>query len=145
MGYDIDDNLCGWIYKEYNWSIVNWSRTDPDANMNWFTWYNKDSAWIVPEYLYKTQTLKENGKTKDTCRKYSGSYKFSGISREVNLEITIKSYRYQRHKHMISNLIWDISTLLDPLNQYNKWDLILHQYLFTLDYIKTCQYNSEGI
>ena len=34
----VDSLLCGGIYKEYYWYIVPWSVTDPDINLNCFTW-----------------------------------------------------------------------------------------------------------
>ena len=32
--------------------------------------------------------------------------------------------------------MWDVFYLLDPLNKEKKWNIILHQYIFPLDYVK---------
>ena len=42
----VDGPLCGGLYKEYHGSIITWSGTDPDANMNSFTWSTYDNDWI---------------------------------------------------------------------------------------------------
>ena len=34
------------------------------------------------------------------------------------------------------NGMWDLFYLTEPLNKDNKWDLILHQSIFSLDYVK---------
>ena len=34
----VDSLLCGGLYKEYYGYIVPWSVTDPDINLNCFTW-----------------------------------------------------------------------------------------------------------
>ena len=39
-GDDIDSPLCGGLYKEEK-DIIPWSGTDPDAQMNCFTWSKK--------------------------------------------------------------------------------------------------------
>ena len=51
-GDDIDSPLCGGLYKEYEDSLVTWSGTDPDVNMNCFTWSKENNDWIVPEDQY---------------------------------------------------------------------------------------------
>ena len=48
-GDNIDSPLCGGLYKEEEDSLVPWSGTDPDANMNCFTWSKMNNDWIVPE------------------------------------------------------------------------------------------------
>ena len=50
-GDDIDQPLCGGLYKEEK-DIVPWSGTDPDAKMNCFTWSKENNDWIVPEDQY---------------------------------------------------------------------------------------------
>ena len=81
-GYNIDSPLCGGLYKEEDDSLVHWSVTDPDANMNLFTWSKEENYWIVPGDQYyeelnnwigpinngqfRSQTLKENRKTEET-------------------------------------------------------------------------------
>ena len=40
---NIDNNLCGGLYKEEDDSLVPWSGTDPDAKMNCFTWSKEDN------------------------------------------------------------------------------------------------------
>ena len=45
-GDDIVSPLCGGLYKEEKY-IVPWSGTDPDAQMNCFTWSKEDNDWIV--------------------------------------------------------------------------------------------------
>ena len=83
-GDDIDSPMCGGLYKEEK-DIVPWSGTDPDAKMNCFTWSKVNNNWIVPEDQYyeefknwrgpihngqfRSQTLKEKRKTKETCSK----------------------------------------------------------------------------
>ena len=96
-GDDIDSPLCGGLYKEEEDSLVPWSGTDPDTNMNSFTWSKENNDWIVPEDQYdeefknwrgpihtgqfRSQTLKEKLKTEGKCSKYAGSAKFNGIPR----------------------------------------------------------------
>ena len=48
----IDDPLCGRLYKEEDRYLVPWSVTDPDANINLFTWYKEENHWIIPEDNY---------------------------------------------------------------------------------------------
>ena len=43
----VDDPQCGGLYKEDNESIIPWSGTDPDAKMNYFTWYTEENDWIL--------------------------------------------------------------------------------------------------
>ena len=82
------------------------------------------------------QTLKEKRKTEETCSKYAGSAKFNGIPREGKPAIPIKSYKDQCREHMIRNGMWDIFSLPDPHNKDNKWDIILNQSIFPLEYVK---------
>ena len=51
-GDNIESPLCGGLYKEEEDYFVPWSGTDPDVNMNGFTWYKENNDWIVPEYQY---------------------------------------------------------------------------------------------
>ena len=37
---------------------------------------------------------------------------------------------------MIRNIIWYVFSLPDTFNKKKKWDLLLHQYIFTLDDVK---------
>ena len=32
--------------------------------------------------------------------------------------------------------MWDVFFLKDPFNEYNNWDILLIQSIFTLDYVK---------
>ena len=38
---------------------------------------------------------------------------------------------------MINNEIWDVFSLPDPRNKEKRWDLLLHQSRFPLDYVKS--------
>ena len=51
-GENIESPLCGGLYKEEDDYLVPWPGTDPDAKMNWFTWFKEENDWIVPEYQY---------------------------------------------------------------------------------------------
>ena len=151
-GYDIDLLLCGGLYKEET-DIVPWSGTDPDAKMNCFTWSKEDNDWIVSGDQYnekfknwkgpihncqfRSQTLKDKRKTEETCSKYAGSAKFNGFPREGNPARPIKSYKDQCREHMINNGRWDVFSLPDPRNKEKRWDLLLHQSRFPLDYVKS--------
>ena len=120
--------------------------------MNFFTWSKENNDWIVPEDQYdeyfknwrgpkhnsqfRSQTLKERKKIEETCSKYEGSDKFNGIPREVKPAIPIKSYKYQCREYMINNGMWNVFSLPDPLNKEKKWYLLLHQSIFSLDYVK---------
>ena len=42
-GDEIDSTLYGGLYKEEEDSLVPWSVTDPDANMNSFTWSKENN------------------------------------------------------------------------------------------------------
>ena len=42
-GDNIYSTLCGGLYKEEDYSLVPWSGTDPDANMNCFTWSKENN------------------------------------------------------------------------------------------------------
>ena len=48
----------------------------------------------------------------------------------------IKSYKDQCREHMIRNGIWGGFSLLYPRNKENKWDILIHQSRFTLEYVK---------
>ena len=52
---NIDSPLCGGLYKEGGYSLVHMSGTDPDANMNFFTWSKENNDWIVPGYKYNEE------------------------------------------------------------------------------------------
>ena len=149
--------LCGGLYKEEEDSLVPWSVIDPDAKMNRFIWSKDNDDWIVPEDQYDeefknwrgpihngqfhSQTIKEKQKTKEACSKYSGSAKLNGIPREVNPAIPIKSYNNQCREHMINNGMWYVFSLPDPRNKENRWDLLLLQSRFPLDYVKIHEQN----
>ena len=121
--------------------------------MNCFTWSKEDNDWIVSGDQYneefknwkvpihngqfRSHTLKEKQKTEETCSKYAGSAKFNGIHREGKPAIPIKSYKYQCREHMINNGMWDVFSLPDPRNKEKRWDLLLHQSRFPLDYGKS--------
>ena len=47
-GDDIYSLLYGVLYKEEGDSLVPWSVTDPDAEMNCFTWSKDNNDWIFP-------------------------------------------------------------------------------------------------
>ena len=72
----------------------------------------------------------------ETCSKYAGSAKFNGIPREGTPAITIKSYKDQCREHMIRDEMWDFFSLPDPCNKDMRWDLLLRQSRFPLDYVK---------
>ena len=74
--------------------------------------------------------------TEETCSKYAVYANFNGIPREGKPEIHIKPYMDQCHKHMIRNGMWDVLSLPYPHNKDKKWDILLHQSIFTLDYVK---------
>ena len=120
--------------------------------MNCFTWSKVNKYWIVPEDQYdeefknwrgpiqnrqfRSQNLKEKRKTEEICSKYECSAKFNGIPREGKPSITIKSYKDQCREHMINNGMWDVFSLPDPSNKEKRWDILLHQSTFTLNYVK---------
>ena len=54
-GYNIDSPLCGGLYKEEDYSLVPWSGTDPDDNMNCFTCSKENDYWIFPEDQYNEE------------------------------------------------------------------------------------------
>ena len=37
---------------------------------------------------------------------------------------------------MINNGMWDVFSLPDPRNKEKRWDLLLHQFIFPLEYVK---------
>ena len=55
---------------------------------------------------------------------------------EVNKAIPIKSYKDKCREHMIRNGMWGVFSLPDPRNKENKWYIILHKSIFTLEYVK---------
>ena len=67
---------------------------------------------------------------------YAVSVKFNGIRREGKPSIPIKYYKDQFQEHMIRNRMWGVFTLPDPRNTGKKWGLLLHRYIFPLDYVK---------
>ena len=83
-----------------------------------------------------SHTIKEEIKTEETCSKYAGSAKFNGIPRKVKPAIPIKSYKDQCCDNMFNNGMWDVFSLPDPRNKEKRWDLLLHQSTFTLEYVK---------
>ena len=151
-GDNIDSPLCSGLYKEYDGSLVPRSGTELDTKMNCFTCSKEYNDWIVPGYQYnkdvknwrgpihngqfRSQTLKEKRKTEEICSKYAGSAKFNVISREGKPAIPIKSYKDQCREHMIRNGMWDSFYLIDQRNKEKKWDLLLHQSILPLDYVK---------
>ena len=126
-GDNIYSPLCGGLYKEYEDSLVPWSGTYPDSNMNCFTCPKYKDDQIVPEDQYDeelkkwrgpihngqlySQTLKDKIYTEKTCSKYAGSVKFNSIPKEVNQVIHIKFYKDQFCEHMIRNGMWDVFSL----------------------------------
>ena len=151
-GDNIYSPLCGGLYKEEDNSLVIWSGTDPDANMNCFTWSKEKKYWIVPRDQYneelknwiepinndqfRSHTLKDKRNTEETCSKYAGSDIFNGITREGKPAIPIKSYKDQYREHMIRNRMWDVFSPPDPHNNENNWYILLHQSIFPLEYVK---------
>ena len=53
-GDDIDSPLCGGLYKEET-DIVSWPGTDPDAQMNCFTWSKEENDWIFSGDQYNKE------------------------------------------------------------------------------------------
>ena len=51
--------------------------------------------------------------------------------------ITIKSYKDKCREHMIINVIWGVFSIADPQNKEKKWDILLHQSRFPLEYVKS--------
>ena len=43
----VDGSLCGGLYKEDHRFIIPCSGTDPNANMNSFTWSTNENDWII--------------------------------------------------------------------------------------------------
>ena len=78
-----------------------------------------------------------NIKTEDKCSNYAGYAKFNGIPREGKPSIPIKSYKYQCREHIIRNGLWDVFSIPDPRNKEKRWDLLMHQSRFPLDYVKS--------
>ena len=83
-----------------------------------------------------SQILKNNRNTEETCTNYAGFSKFNKITKEGWPQIPINSYRDQFRENMIRNRMWDVFSISDPRNKEKKWDIILHQYIFPLDYVK---------
>ena len=73
-------------------------------------------------------------KTKETLS--AVSVKFNGIPKELNPAIPIKSYKDQCCENMIRNIMWDVFSIIDPQNKDKDWGLLLHQYIFPLEYVK---------
>ena len=136
----VDGPLCGGLYKEDHGYIIPWSGTDPDAKMNSFTFSTNENYWIIlgDQYneefknwrgpinngQFRQQNLKEMRKTEDTCSKYAGFAKFSGIPRVGNPVIPINSYKYQCREHMTRNGMWDVFSLPDPRNKDKRWTFL---------------------
>ena len=64
-------------------------------------------------------------------------FQINGIPREGKPAIPIKSYKDQCREHMINNGMWDVFSLPDPRNKEKRWDLLLHQSRFPLEYVKS--------
>ena len=62
-------------------------------------------------------------KTDKACFKSSSYVNFTGIYIEVNMEIPIKSYKYQRDCHMIKNRMWGVFYLPYLYNKDKHWDI----------------------
>ena len=98
--------------------------------------YNEEfNDWRGPikNGQFRQQNLKEKIKKEETCSKYAGSVKFSGIPRQGNPAIPIKSYMDQCREHTIKNGMWYVFSIKYPHNKEKKWDLLLHQSRFTLE------------
>ena len=120
--------------------------------MNFFTWSKVNNDWIFPEDQYDdefknwrgpihigqfcSQTLKEKINTEEACSKYAGSAKFNGIPRKGKTEIPTKSDKDQYRDNMINNGMWDVFYLPDSHNKQKRWDLLLHQSIFHLEFVK---------
>ena len=120
--------------------------------MNSFTWSTDDNDWIIlgDQYneefnnwrgpinngKFRQQNLKEMRKKEETCSKYARSVKFNGIPREGKPAIPINSYNDQFREHMIRNRMWYVFSITYPRYKEKKWDLLLHQSRFLLEYVK---------
>ena len=67
---------------------------------------------------------------------YTASIKFKEINREVNISKPIKYYKEKFCDKIIGIGMQDIFYLLDTRNQEKKWELLLNQYQFSMDYAK---------
>ena len=124
-----DGPQCSGLYKEDHGSIIPWPGTDPDAEMNSFTWSTEENDWIFLGGQYNEdfnnwkgpinngqfcqQNIKDMIKTEETCSKYAGPVEFNGIPREGKPAIPIKSYKDKCREHMIRNGMWNIFYITD--------------------------------
>ena len=82
------------------------------------------------------QTLKEKRNKEKLCANYAGFAKCNGITLESNPSIPIKFYTDQCREYVIINLMWDVFSIIEPFNKEKKRYLLIHQSIFTLDYVK---------
>ena len=142
----IDTPLFGGSLNHRGGSIFTWSGTDSYSKMNIFTLSKTENYWILSgdEYNEKFKNCQGNPhngqlgdnnpvykiKTDKTCFKSSGYVNFTVIYIEGNMEIPIKSYKYQRRGHMIRNGMLGIFYLPYLYNKEKHWDVFLNKSRF---------------
>ena len=131
--------LCGGIFKDESGStetIVPWVGTDPDSNIQNYTWDQDNEKWIFPTELFdKSQPkikgpnhpgqfrplgFKDSCKTQELCIPYSGS-KLNGLptSKDIKANILLKNYKDACRQHMIKQGMWDFLISQPQQDQYH--------------------------
>ena len=115
--------LCGGVFKDESGSteiIVPWVGTDPDSNIQNYTWDQDNEKWIFPTELFDRSQpkikgpnhpgqfrplgFKDSRKTQELCITYSGT-KFNGLptSKDNKANIPLKNYKDECRQHMIKH------------------------------------------
>ena len=147
--------LCGGIFKDESGSteiIVPWVGTDPDSNIQNYTWDQDNEKWIFPTALFdrswpkikgpnhpgqfRPLGFKDSCKTQELCITYSGT-KFNGLptSKDSKANIPLKNYKDECRQHMIKQGMWDVFNI--PATAGSKsWDLFKDHGRLPFEHVK---------
>jgi hypothetical protein len=143
----------GGLMKSEDGTIIAFVGTDPDAQVNVFSYdaiedkYTIDSLLFEPSYpnqqgpvhdgQYRPTGIKYERKTRESCTEYSGHNTFHGlVPKEGEEMVPVRTYKQTIRRHIIRSGMWNVFNIPDPCNPTQKWDLFLKQGRFPLEYVK---------
>jgi hypothetical protein len=148
----VNTPITGGLVKAEDGTIIAYVGTDPDSQVNVFTWDVIDNKWTIETTIYnkaypnqqgpvhdgqyRPRGIKYERKTRENSTEFTGS-QFSGLIAKEGVEVVpVRTYKESLRRHIIRSGMWDVFYIQDPCNPAQKWDLFKKQARFPLEYVK---------